>query len=96
MSFTFTARDQIHHEHRWWLEHRDQRPLFERELGAALDLLALLPGIGTPYELSPLAGVRRLYLDKLASHLYYTHDDEQVIVWSLWGARRGRGPSFSS
>jgi plasmid stabilization system protein ParE len=96
VSLTFTARDQVDQEHRWWLEHRDQRQLFELELGAALNLVALLPGIGTRYELSPVPGVRRLYLDKIDCHLYYTHDDEQVIIRSLWGARRGRGPTFSS
>ncbi len=69
VSFTFTAQQQIDLEHRWWLEHRNHRQLFEDELGAALNLLALLPGIGTPYELSPVPGVRRLYLDKVACHL---------------------------
>lgn len=94
VSLTFTARNQIDLEHRWWLEHRNHRSLFEVELGAALNLLALLPGIGTPYELSPMPGVRRLYLDKVACHLYYTYDDEQIIIRSMWGATRGRGPSF--
>ena len=94
VSFTFTARHQIDLEHRWWLENRDQRELFEDELGSALNLLALLPGIGTPYELSPGPGVRRLYLDKIACHLYYSYDDEQVIIKSLWGSKRGRLPFF--
>ena len=96
VSFTFTARHQINLEHQWWLDNRDQRHLFEGELSDALNLLALLPGIGTPYESSPLPGIRRLYLDKVACHLYYSYDDEQVIIKSLWGARRGRGPSFGA
>lgn len=65
------------------MAHRDQRQLVEHELGAALNLVALLPGSGTPYELSPVPEVRRLYLDKIDCHLYYTYDDEQVIVRSL-------------
>lgn len=96
VSFTSTARHQVDIEHQWWLENRDQRQVFGDELGSAVTLLALLPGVGTPYELSPVAGVRRLYLDKIACHLYYTYDDKQVIVRSLWGARRGRGPSFGA
>lgn len=94
--FTVTARQQIDLEHRWWLEHRDHRQLFEDALGTALNVLALLPGLGTPYELSPVPEVRRLYLDKVACHLYYTYDDEQVIIRSMWGATRGRSPSFGS
>jgi len=81
-------------EHQWWLANRDQRQLFEDEVGAALNLVGLLPGIGTPYELSPLPGVRRLYLEKIGCHLYYTFDDERVVIRSLWGAKRGRGPSL--
>lgn len=80
VSFTFTARAQIDQHHWWWLEHRDQRQVFELELAAALDLLALLPGVGTPYGAVP--GTRRLYLDKLDSHLYYTYDDERGIIRS--------------
>ena len=94
VSFTITARHQVDLEHEWWRDNRDQRQLFEDELGAALNLVALLPGIGTPYELSPIAGVRRFYLEKIDCHLYYTFDDKHVVVRSLWGARRGRGPSL--
>ncbi len=38
--------------------------------------------------------MRRLYLEKVDCHLYYTYDDEQVIIRSLWGAKRGRGPAL--
>ena len=39
-------------------------------------------------------GLRRLYLRKIACHLYYTFDEHEVIVRALWGARRGKGPLF--
>jgi plasmid stabilization system protein ParE len=94
VALALTARRQIDLEHQWWLEHRDHRQLFEDELGDAVKLLGLLPGIGTPYKLSPVPGVRRLYLEKVACHLYYTFDDEQVVIRSLWGARRGRMPAL--
>ena len=37
--------------------------------------------------------VRRVYLRRVAAHLYYTFDDTGVVVRALWGARRepGRG-----
>lgn len=41
---------------------------------------------------SPVPGVRRVYLRKTARHLYYTFDDDEVIIRALWGARRKHGP----
>ena len=54
--------------------------------------MAIVPGAGTPYPQAGITGVRRLYIRKLTSHLYYTFDDRGVIVRALWGARRRRGP----
>ena len=47
---------------------------------------------GTLYAQSPAPGVRRVYLRRVAVHLYYTFDDASVIVRALWGVRRERGP----
>ena len=44
------------------------------------------------FTATALPGVRRLYLQKVGVHLYYTFDDDDVIVRALWGARRRRGP----
>ena len=44
--------------------------------------------------MSPVPGVRRVYLRRVAVHLYYTFDDTGVIVRALWGARRERGPQI--
>ena len=41
---------------------------------------------------SPVPGVRRVYLRRVAVHLYYTFEDARVIVRARWGARRERGP----
>ena len=57
-----------------------------------MNLLAALPGVGAPYPQAMVAGLRRIYLRKIDCHLYYTFDDEDVIIRALWGARRGRGP----
>jgi hypothetical protein len=39
-----------------------------------------------------MPALRRVYLGKVACHIYYTFDDEEVIVRAVWGARRGRDP----
>ena len=68
--------------------------MFVQELEQALKVIAALPGAGTLYPQSPVPGVRRIYLRRVAAHLYYTFDNDQVIVRSLWGARRERGPQI--
>jgi hypothetical protein len=43
---------------------------------------------------TPVLHLRRFYLPKLTYHLYYTFDDDEVVVRALWGARREHGPQF--
>lgn len=57
-------------------------------------MLSALPGIGSPYTSAPTTGVRRFYLERLMSHLYYTFDESELIIRALWHARRGAGPDF--
>ena len=52
--------------------------------------MALLPGAGNPYPDAGVADLRRLYLRKVACHIYYTFDEEQVIVRALWVLPRPR------
>ncbi|MEW6320308.1 MAG: type II toxin-antitoxin system HicB family antitoxin [Acidobacteriota bacterium] len=61
-----------------------------------MKILAVLPGVGNPYPEAGIAWLRRLYLETVAHHRYYTFDDEQVIVRAFWGGRRGRGPVLRS
>ena len=94
MRFTTTAQDHLAREQQWWLENRDYRDLFATELEEAVALVARLPGAGTHYTGAGLSGIRRLYLQKIGCHLYYTYDDHDVIVRALWGAHRERGPTL--
>jgi hypothetical protein len=74
------------------LANRDHTDVFTEEFEQALRIVAALPGAGTPYAQSPVPGVRRVYLRRVAAHLYYTFDGSEVIIRALWGARRERGP----
>jgi plasmid stabilization system protein ParE len=91
--FTETARQHVDREHAWWLENRDRRELFLTELEAAIQILVVLPGAGTPYAKAGISGLRRIYLRGIGCHLYYTFDDQEIIVRALWGARREHGPA---
>jgi plasmid stabilization system protein ParE len=90
--FTETVETHVWREEQWWLENRVHTELFTEEFEQALRTLALLPGAGTPYPQVSIPGLRRIYLGKVACHIYYTFDDREVIVRAFWGARRGRGP----
>jgi len=92
--FTETAKQHVDRERAWWLGNRDHRALFAAELDKAIAILAILPGAGTPYTETGPSGLRRLYVRKLGCHLYYTFDENNVIIRALWGARRERGPAF--
>ena len=94
--FTETAQQHVKLEKTWWLENREHADVFAEELEYALKVVAALPGVGTLYLHSPVAGIRRVYLRRIAAHLYYTFDDTEVIIWALWGARRERGPQLGS
>jgi hypothetical protein len=93
--FTATAQRHVERERAWWLANRDHTEIFADELGRAVDLVRVLPGAGTPYELAAVDGLRRVYLERIGAHLYYTADPERVVIRALWGARRRRGPRMS-
>ena len=90
--FTETARDHVNLERTWWLKNRDHQALFATEIQHAIEILATLPGAGAPYPDTDAPELRRLFMRKQNCHLYYTFDDNEVVVRALWGARRERGP----
>jgi plasmid stabilization system protein ParE len=92
--FTATASQHVETERAWWLANREHRDLFATEIESTIQVAALLPGVGTPYSDALTPGLRRLYVRGVACHLYYTFDDDEVIVRALWGARRERGPDL--
>jgi plasmid stabilization system protein ParE len=90
--FTATAREHVRREKAWWLANRDKPDVFIEELEQALKIIATLPGAGSLYAQSPIPGIRRVYLRRIAVHLYYTFDGARVVVRAFWSARRERGP----
>lgn len=93
--FTATAREQLRIFKSWWRDNTVRPEIFDEDLEEAIKTLSIVPGIGSPYRAAPIPGVRRLYVERLVSHLYYTYDDREIIIRALWHARRGSGPDFS-
>jgi hypothetical protein len=77
--FTETAQGHIRRESSWWLENRDHKAIFASELEAILEIVARLPGAGRLYGEAGIPGLRRLYLSRIACHIYYTFDEAEVI-----------------
>ena len=78
--FTATARRHVRLLSEWWKENSSSPEILEEDLAEALKMLSAFPTIGSSYSPSPVPGVRRIYLDRLTCHLYYTFDDAAVVV----------------
>jgi plasmid stabilization system protein ParE len=78
----------------WWLANRPKAPdLFERELDVALEEIAADPQVGVLYEQGKLdVPVRRVLMPKTKTHVYWAVDGDEIVVVSIWGARKRRGP----
>ncbi|HEX6861592.1 MAG TPA: type II toxin-antitoxin system RelE/ParE family toxin [Thermoanaerobaculia bacterium] len=92
----FTARAQQHVRlfKEWWRESSARPEILEHDVAEAVRMLSIVPGIGSIYRPSPIAGVRRLYLQRLMAHLYYTYDEREVVIRAVWHARRGSAPDL--
>ncbi len=81
----------------WWRRHRPKAPdLFERELDAALERIVSAPNLGSVYEQGDRGDVevRRLLLPKTRNHVYYAVKGDELVVLTVWGAPKGRGPKL--
>ncbi len=76
----------------WWQRNRNAADLFEQELDATLERIAVTPALGERVE--QRAGgiwVRRWLMPKTGNHVYYAIEANEIVVLAVWGAARGRG-----
>lgn len=91
------ARQRLKSVKRWWRANRPAAPtLFDDELAKAMALLAVTPRMGVIYRTKNGDVIYRLLLRKTEQHVYYYVDDKarEVVVLTVWGVRRGRGPKL--
>jgi plasmid stabilization system protein ParE len=91
------ARRQIERIQAWWVEQRPAaRSLFLDEMAAAERQLRSTPELGSIYTEHKTATVRRVLLPKTHHHLYYRYraDRDELIVLSVWGSPKERGPKL--
>src|ERR1700678_3594365 len=79
----------------WWRRHRQAEGLFEEELDAALESIVATPSLGTVYEQEDLdVDVHRVLMPKTRNHVYYAVTATEVVVLTVWGAPKDRGPKL--
>lgn len=78
----------------WWHRHRPGAPdLLEAELDAALACIAASPNLGSEYTTrTGSVSVRRVLMPKTRNHVYYLTEGDEVVVVTVWGAPKRRGP----
>jgi plasmid stabilization system protein ParE len=90
---TARAATEIERADAWWRAHRLAAPnAVQEDLRAALELLALQPGIGERAENAKLAGTRGLQIDRIGYDLYYREQGDVVVVLALWHSHRANKP----
>jgi plasmid stabilization system protein ParE len=90
------AQRRFEAEDRWWREHRDAKELFVAEFEEVLRQISSMPNAGQRYRRARGKLIQRVLMKKTRCHVYYVHDPERALVeiHSIWGARRGRGPTL--
>jgi plasmid stabilization system protein ParE len=79
----------------WWLRNRSAAPdLFEEEFKAILGIIMSTPGFGAQYPSRFDVPVRRALMPKTKNHVYFTVTDDEIVILSVWGAARERGPKL--
>lgn len=79
----------------WWLTNRPAAPdLFEQELKATLGSILTTPALGAEYPSRFAVHVRRVLMPRTRTHVYFTVRDDEVVILSVWGAQRAKGPNL--
>ena len=78
----------------WWRANRAAADLFDEELEAILERLAVAPERTAKYRESNRRTVRRLLMPRTSHHVYFEVDAGAgtVNVLAVWHTARGKGP----
>lgn len=90
------ARLQFLKEDSWWRENRERKGLFAEEFLAVIGLIQKTPTAGSIYVVKRGRTIRKWLMPKTRCHVYYRYEPTQelLVIYSVWGARRKRGPKL--
>lgn len=87
------AAAQIREADAWWAENRPAAPnAVAVDFADAVALLAQPPRIGAKYEGVRVAGVRRMFLNRVGYFIYYPAEAGLLKVLAFWHASREHPP----
>ena len=79
---------------RWWREHASPA-IFLDELEQMIEHIETTSVLGAVYDARARRTVHRRLMKKSACHVYLVRRSPKlVVIVSIWGARRRRGPKF--
>jgi plasmid stabilization system protein ParE len=79
----------------WWREHRRNAPdKFAEEFVRTLREIAQKALIRKVYSVRRGMVIRRWLMAETVKHVYFTVEDDIVIILRIWDSRRGVGPKL--
>jgi hypothetical protein len=79
----------------WWREHAFSPAVFLDELEKTIEHIEFTSVLGAVYDAKSRRTVHRRLMKKSACHVYLVRRSaELVVIVSIWGARRRRGPQL--
>jgi len=79
----------------WWREHASSPAVFLDELEKTIEHIEATAVLGAVYDAKARRTVHRRLMKKSACHVYLVRRSaELVVIVSIWGARRRRGPQL--
>lgn len=87
------AAAEVRRADAWWTENRPAAAdAIAVDFAEAVALLARQPGIGARYEGTRVAGVRRLFLNRVGYFIYDRAEADVLEVLAFWHASREHPP----
>ena len=95
VKFTPRALSVAEAKKRWWRKNRQASPdLFDDELAEAIGAIRRYPNIGAIHESKHPAIVRKRLMPRTSNHVYFAVHEGMILILSIWGAPRRRGPKL--
>ena len=77
----------------WWRENRPAAPdLFLVELRRGLGFIENAPDSFAVLDEPRMPGLRRILLEKIRYHIYWTTTQNTIEILAVWHTSRGHGP----